>query len=165
MINDNLHKWMTIATYVNILHSYFINVLFNFLKSFMPHLHCMVQVTQFRFVSSHVAQSCLTLHLSIIPFAIKLSVELKIIPVLKRLYDYLDVTVALKTFLYEFHVNKLNSMYSNWFVMSYAYAMFAFTKCSVKCTHRIRITFKRNVSTSSQNIRYSHIIGIGHQDL
>ncbi len=51
-------------------------------------------------------------------------------------------------FLSDFHVNKLNSMYySNWFVMSYMLFFTCFTKCSVKCTHRKRVTFKRNVST------------------
>ncbi len=73
---------------------------------------------------------------------------------------------CIKNFLYEFHVNKLNSMYySNWFVRSYMLFLACFTKCSVKCTHRIRVTFKRNVSTRLQKIGFSHKIGIGHQDL
>ncbi len=45
----------------------------------------------------------------------------------------IDVTIGLKTFLYEFHVNKLNSMYySNWFVMSCMLFLACFTKCFVK---------------------------------
>ncbi len=75
-------------------------------------------------------------------------------------------TIALKTFLYEYRVNKLNSMYySNWCVMSYMLFLACFTKCSVKCTHRIRVTLTRNVSTSSKKVGYSPKIGIGHQDL
>ncbi len=66
---------------------------------------------------------------------------------------------CIKTFLYDFHANKLNSMYySNWFVMSYILFLACFTKCSVKCKHWIRVTFKRNVSMSSKKIRYSHKI-------
>ncbi len=42
--------------------------------------------------------------------------------------------------------------YSNWFVMSYMLFLACFTKCSVKCTHQIRVTFKRNVSTSSKKL-------------
>ncbi len=70
-----------------------------------------------------------------------------------RLYNYfdIDVAIALQTFLYDFHVNKLNSMYnSNRFVMSYMLFLACFTKCSVKCTHRLWVTLKRNVSTSSK---------------
>ncbi len=40
--------------------------------------------------------------------------------------------------------------YSNWCVMSYMLFLACFTKCSVKCTHRIRVTLTRNVSTSSK---------------
>ncbi len=51
-----------------------------------------------------------------------------------RLYYFwcIDVT-ALKTFLYEFHVNKLNSMYySNWFVMSHAiFGLFHQVQCKM----------------------------------
>ncbi len=57
--------------------------------------------------------------------------------------------------------NKLNVLL--WCYICYFW--FGFIKCSVKCTHRIRVTFKRNASTSSKKIRYSHKIGIGHQDL
>lgn len=78
------------------------------------------------------------------------------------LYSCIDVTSAFKC-IYEFHVNSLNSMYySNWFVMSYVLFLARFTECSVKCTHHIRVTFKRNISTSSKKIRYSHKIRIGH---
>ncbi len=49
------------------------------------------------------------------------------------LFWCIDATIALKNFLYKFHVNKLNSMYySNWFVMSYAiFGLFHQVQCKM----------------------------------